>query len=120
MSKEVDIKTLIQSTNFSLKDVEKKILEEYQRMKERYGGLDDLNEQIEIQKILDSKLTLLVNASQKRIELAKVLERFMRPSENPSQNEQEGKSGFSSPTSADLARIKEELFKESDVEYEMK
>lgn len=115
MPKKLTLEEQIQFSHFTLTDIQQKALQEYSDIKKNHGSSESLDEQIEVSKMLDAKMKMVIDATGKQIELMKVYERALRPSDNEENSNAGGsKAGLSAE---DLKRIREEVNQENE-EYE--
>lgn len=115
MPKRLSLEEQIQTSHFTLTDIQQKALQEYSDIKKNHGEAPSLDEQIEISKMLDAKMKMVIDATGKQIELMKVHERALRPSEtDDAPNTSNSKARLSAE---DLKRIREEI-NQKDEEYQ--
>ena len=83
MGKKFTLESQIQDSHLTLIDIQQKALEEYDNIKTNFSStnIQDLQDQIEVSKMLDAKMKMVIDATGKQIELMKVRERAERPSE---------------------------------------
>lgn len=116
MPKRLSLEEQIQSSHFTLTDIQQKALQEYDSIKKKHQGADvTLEDQIEISKMLDAKMKMVIDATGKQIELLKVHERALRPSEGESEVSSSAPKNI--PHDDLMKKIREEIGKTED-EYE--
>lgn len=114
MAKKLSLEDQIQDSHFTLVDIQHKALLEYDTIKKHFSSsnIGDLQDQIEVSKMLDAKMKMVIDATGKQIELMKVRERAERPTESESDSPQTTAKGI--PSDEAMKKIRAELAKQNE------